>query len=174
MTFQSVDRLVGGLATRSGDPTGKRRLCGHIDKDLAAGESVPLSSHLLALQTGRSGAAMAHVTVGMTGSDSAHLRSVCALHPASRVIAKGPSVAVSTRSAGVTLDFARALGPSSPGLRLMEHRRHPRSALSVPVMLTGNTGAQSPIAAKMINLSAGGMYFRGPALGDFSRATISR
>ena len=55
----------------------------------------------------------------------------------------------------------------------MEHRRYPRYALSVPVMLTGNNGAQSPVAAEMIDLSAGGCYFRGPVLGDFNRVTIS-
>lgn len=55
----------------------------------------------------------------------------------------------------------------------MEHRRHPRYVLSVPVKLTGNNGTRSSVAAEMIDLSAGGCYFRGPLVGDFSRVTIS-
>jgi hypothetical protein len=37
----------------------------------------------------------------------------------------------------------------------MENRRYPRYALSVPVMLTGNSGTRSSVAAEMIDLSAG-------------------
>ena len=56
---------------------------------------------------------------------------------------------------------------------MVERRKYPRYALAVPVTLTCNNATPSAVAAQMIDLSAGGCYFRGALVSDVSRATIS-
>jgi PilZ domain len=55
----------------------------------------------------------------------------------------------------------------------MERRRHPRYLLSVAVTLRPSDPAESPYAAEITNLSAGGCYFRTALQGQFTRVTIS-